>query len=306
MKEGKLKNLLRALKHGAINLSMCNIDKNSFGGKTNISAEDANRMIYDYLVSGEPLSVLRMGFVELDFFGEKEHTNLLPGVCHRGHLSKVMFTSKEDEEYYISLLEDAYKSADINTTWKSSRSEHLLLKKFSPSSAICDATIVEPYFFKNPWSSALEGKKVLVISPFTNTIESQYKKHDLIFENNVLPEFELSLVTSVWYHFSGKDERFNSWTEAFEYLKEKVDEVDFDVALLSCSSFGVPLCHYIKSIGKQAIYIGGALQIMFGIKGNRWDTDPEVNCFYNEHWVRLGEDNSAQVNKSSLDSGCYW
>jgi hypothetical protein len=46
----------------------------------------------------------------------------------------------------------------------------------------------------------------------------------------------------------------------------------FDVALLGCGGFGMPLLAYIKSLPHKpsGIYIGGALQLFFGIHGARW------------------------------------
>lgn len=58
--------------------------------------------------------------------------------------------------------------------------------------------------------------------------------------------------------------------------------LDFDVALLGCGVYGVPLSAYIKRMGKIAIYTGGGTQAIFGIKGKRWDN----LGIYNEHWVR--------------------
>ena len=61
---------------------------------------------------------------------------------------------------------------------------------------------------------------------------------------------------------------------------------NFDVAILGCGPFGFHLAMEIKRMGKQAIVMGGATQILFGIKGKRWDDYPPVRRLYNEFWVR--------------------
>jgi hypothetical protein len=70
-------------------------------------------------------------------------------------------------------------------------------------------------------------------------------------------------------------------------MKAEVSERDFDIALLACGAFGHPLCAHIKSIGRKAVYMGGELQLMFGVYGDRWVGNPVIN----EHWIRpLKED----------------
>ncbi len=40
---------------------------------------------------------------------------------------------------------------------------------------------LEPYYHQNPWSSALAGKKVLVVHPFKDTILRQYSRREALF-----------------------------------------------------------------------------------------------------------------------------
>ena len=58
------------------------------------------------------------------------------------------------------------------------------------------------------------------------------------------------------------------------------------IALIGCGAYGLPLAAHVKRINKQAIHMGGALQILFGIKGKRWDNHPTIGNLYNEYWVR--------------------
>ena len=49
------------------------------------------------------------------------------------------------------------------------------------------------------------------------------------------------------------------------------------------------------------------LQIMFGIKGKRWDTHPEISSFYNEHWVRPNDNEKPTTRFSMLNEpDTYW
>lgn len=54
---------------------------------------------------------------------------------------------------------------------------------------------------------------------------------------------------------------------------DDIKKLDFDVALLSCGGYGNHLSYFIyKEMNKSALYIGGGLQIWFGIMGKRWET----------------------------------
>ena len=62
---------------------------------------------------------------------------------------------------------------------------------------------------------------------------------------------------------------------------------------------------FVKRLGKQAIHLGGATQMLFGIKGRRWDNYPRSARLYNDAWVRpLPEETPAGAQK--VEQGCYW
>jgi glycerol-3-phosphate dehydrogenase len=58
--------------------------------------------------------------------------------------------------------------------------------------------------------------------------------------------------------------------------KKRSTKKDYDVALIGCGAYGLPLASHVKRKGKQSIHLGGGLQLLFGIKGKRWDDNPEV------------------------------
>ena len=61
-------------------------------------------------------------------------------------------------------------------------------------------------------------------------------------------------------------------------MKEDIRKLDFDVAFLSCGSYALPLGNFIKEdLHRQAIYVGGVLQLLFGVMGRRYE---------NEHFLR--------------------
>ena len=285
------------------------INRDIFGGRKNVvEINEANLELSLLLKKESPVSIIRMGFAELNLIYEieKNISTLRFDKLKNKKMKSILDNKDINYLKYHELIVDSYKKADMISNWYSSKYEAKLIEKYSTKSVLTPASVLEPYFIDNPWSQELEGKKVLVIHPFVDTIKKQYEKRQLIFGGSkVLPNFDLYLIPSIWYGFDGKDERFSDWFEALDYLKKEIDKVDFDIALLGCGPFGVPLVTYIKDIGKKAIYIGGALQILFGIKGARWDQKKKFKDLYNEYWVRPDEE-YRPVSSKKLDGECYW
>ena len=61
----------------------------------------------------------------------------------------------------------------------------------------------------------------------------------------------------------------------------------------------------MKRSGRKAVHLGGATQILFGIKGKRWDAHEVISGLYNEHWVRPSTDETPQ-RKNVVEGGTYW
>ncbi|MBQ4440116.1 MAG: hypothetical protein II909_03130 [Kiritimatiellae bacterium] len=160
--------------------------------------------------------------------------------------------------------------------------ERRLFNSFCPNATPIDLKSLVPIDHPNTWYGALKGKKVLVVHQYVRTIKSQYEKHVEFHKGQgALPELELIQYKPV-NSAGGKNKEFPNWSAALNHMMADISNIDFDVALLGCGVYGVPLSAYIKRMGKIAIYTGGGTQAIFGIKGKRWDN----LGIYNEHWVR--------------------
>ena len=160
--------------------------------------------------------------------------------------------------------------------------------------------------FKEPWTMALKGKKVLVISPFADTIQKQYEKRELLYENpEILPEFTLYTVKAVQTGGLEKDDRFVDWFEALEYMYDESMKYDFDVAIISCGAYSLPLGAKFKKAGKSAIHMGGVCQMLFGIKGRRFEDEPGASDFFNEHWVYPSAEETPK-SANTVENHAYW
>lgn len=205
------------------------------------------------------------------------------------------------------------KEIDILGSWR--KEENLLVD--TSSIKLVHLLCLEPFHAQNPWTRALKGKKVLVIHPFAQTIEKQYTNNrNLLFTNpDILPDFELQTLIAI-QSLGGKSQ-FNTWFDALQYMKDEIDKRDYDIALIGCGAYGFPLAAHIKRSGKKAIHLGGALQLLFGIKGKRW-TNPNYgvnslsfiktnyyNNLMNDFWVSPSKAEKPS-NANNVEGACYW
>lgn len=130
------------------------------------------------------------------------------------------------------------------------------------------------YTLFRAFSETLPGKRVLVLSPFSTSIESNFPNRSAFFKNYEYPEFELQTLDSP-VTYSGLPREYyphHDWFETTEALKSDLRGIEFEIALLGCGSYAVPLGLFIEQeLKRQAIYVGGVLQLFFGIMGRRYD-----------------------------------
>ncbi len=218
-----------------------------------------------------------------------------------------LFPEHEDvAARFCRLYAEVVGQADALGYWGIVPGESYLIRKFAPQAKTFAATVVEPYLnAEAPWSAALQGKRVLVVNPFADSIESQYRHRAKLFPGtNVLPEFTLRTLRAV-QSLAGTQVPYRDWFEALAAMKQQMNLAEFDVCLVGAGAYSVPLCAHAKELGKVAIYIGGALQILFGVRGRRWDAMPHINRFYNEFWVRPSEKEQIK-DAAKIEGGCYW
>jgi hypothetical protein len=205
---------------------------------------------------------------------------------------------------FSCLMIDDMQLVDILGSW---RIEERLLTRYLKNAMRIDLKGIEPYLCSNPWSEALAGLRVLVVHPFCATIQRQYEeKRGVLFEDKrVLPKFRSLQTVKAAQTIGGDTCGFIDWFEALESMKAAIDSRNFDVAVVGCGAYGFPLAAHIKRRGKKVVHMGGATQILFGIRGRRWDTHPRISALYNEHWVRpLPEE--VPAGASRVEDGCYW
>lgn len=277
-----------------------------------MTAEEGNKRLYEAVLAGKPFAATRFGGTETKTIADVLYTKAggkLGGVSDRT-LTRIMQLSgffpadKSALSQFTDLYMECCPQIDILGVW------NILLQSYLADECAINAELgelqmFEPYYFAHPWTKALEGKKVVVIHPFAETIERQYERRENLFENQeILPTFELRTVKAV-QTLAGNTCEHATWFEALDWMYREAMKEEFDIALIGCGAYGLPLAVKVKQAGKQAVHVGGSLQLFFGIKGNRWDNHEVIGKLYNEYWVRPSEKET--IKKSDkVEGSCYW
>ena len=278
-----------------------------------MSGDEGNKTLAEMIDKGNPFAAVRFGGTEAKTIADVLYTKAggkLGGLSDKTlyrimNLSGFFPDDKEQLFRFTDLYTECAKDVDVLGVWNIVMQSYLA-DEMTKDAKLAELRMFEPYYFSDPWTKALKGKKVLVIHPFAETIESQYKKREQLFDNkDILPEFKLSTVKAVQTLAGETDSRFNKWFEALDYMYSEAMKIDFDIALIGCGAYGFPLASMIKRAGKQAVHIGGSLQVLFGIKGKRWDNHEVIGKLYNDAWVRPRD--REKISKSDIvENNCYW
>jgi len=265
-------------------------------------------MIEKAISAGTPFLAGRGGWMEsygagTFFSGEDPDPKFLEKL-HR-HAGVFPATASQWEEFSCAYL-DALASADLLGLLQSPF-EGWLLAKAGCGARRCLLRSLEPYFSARPWSARLADRRVLVVHPFVDSIASQYReRRELLFgDTQVLPVFDLVTVKAP-QTMCGQTAGFPRWGAALSDLQQRVEREQFDVALVGCGAYGLPLAAYIKTqLRKPAIHLGGATQLLFGVSGARWRERPEFAAIINESW-RPPLESERPAGWEAIEKGCYW
>ncbi|PNG27099.1 hypothetical protein CR492_05265 [Methylocella silvestris] len=277
---------------------------------------DAGPVVIEAIRTGRPMAAGKIGFTELlgvrHFVKRKEarakRQSLPP---YPPYAADTLFINsgvfpKTDEFYdrFGAFFIEAIADMDVLASWGLAGEAHIF-NTVAPEATLVTRMSLEPYLQPAPWTAALEGKRVLIVSPFIDTISQQYKRREEIWEDkSILPAFTM---LSLRAPFSAGlvPPKQPDWIAAVEELKAQMDAIDFDVALIGAGAFSLPLATHAKKRGGVGVHMGGSLQLLFGVYGNRWKEDKEFQRFFNDSWVRPSDAETPQeVHKN--ENACYW
>jgi len=176
-----------------------------------------------------------------------------------------------DAKLYAKVYYDALKEMSLFACFPHMciQTQNAIIKHCKVAeSSILHNRVLEPYYLMHetnfdvvshfPWTHHLHNKRVLIISPFVDTYKNQVEKGCKFFgkynPNVWAPNQEF--VYYKCYNTLYDNHPHKNWFETFSIMCKDIAKLDFDVALLSCGGYGLPLCRFIyKTLGKTSIYI---------------------------------------------------
>lgn len=163
------------------------------------------------------------------------------------------------------------------------------------------------YIHTLPWTLALKGKRLLIVSAFETSITEKLPYLEKIYGVDLFPGCTITTIRPPQTQGDENSREFNEELDAFCMKLDMIKDT-YDVALVSCGGYGNLVCNHIyEQNGKSAIYVGGVLQMYFGILGERWKRErPDVVSLYmNEFWTRP-KDSEKPRNFQGVEGACYW
>lgn len=195
--------------------------------------------------------------------------------------------------------------------------EKALIADRSPEALQIPLRGLEPYYVpegSRRWTNALDGKRVAIVSSFARTAVTQAARARGVWGDAA----ETLLPSSVtWVPVvtgfppavaSGPTAwpiAINSWKAAVRHCVDSIVAARCEIALIGCGALGMLIAEGCRKNGIGAIVMGGAVQVLFGIKGSRWATHDVIGKFWNDAWVWPAADETP-AGAGNIEGACYW
>jgi len=292
----------------------------------NKGARDICDVIVSALSSDDGALIGRNGTIELEcMIYPMKPTCLFPmleknaGVfplLHKNNdiFSKWCHASIEATQYTNVLAVAWYETIDDEKANAIKKAEAEALQCWGILAVHCPLRSLEPYYVDSSiqWTQHLKGHKVAIVSSFTETAKKQVAKLPAIWPlANVLPsDIEWSWVQtghppSVAQGRNEWPAHIGTWSDAVNHVVSEVIRTGARFALIGCGGLSMPIAKALKDRGIIAIVLGGAIQVLFGIKGSRWANHDVISKFWNDAWVWPSIEETP-LGATGIEGGCYW
>ena len=175
---------------------------------------------------------------------------------------------------------------------------------------------LEPYYIEpeKRWTNLLKGHKVAIVNAFAKTAVQQCSKREDIWpissDSLLPPDVEwVPIVTGYAPALAQGSAEWasdiQSWDVAVLDVVRRVVQSGAKFALIGCGGLGILIGSELKKRGVICIVMGGATQVLFGIKGNRWANHDVISHFWNDAWVYPSA-NEKPKGAWMIENGCYW
>jgi len=279
-------------------------------------------LIHRLLSSPSPHMIGRIAGIELKvayYVLEQTHRIRDQDLLELENNAGIHITSNESLKEYVTRLIEAYDACSAIGIWETTGKVYELtgtgqefVARRTPHIDKISALALEPYYLpptEPSWMMALKGKRILILHPFVHTIQKQLDHLQELYPHRSWFEGCTFQLVRPPFTLAGNHEN-KDWKVHYEQcitsIRHAYESNPFDVALVGAGGYGMLLSHFLHSELKvSSIYVGGALQLFFGVIGKRWFTNKRVMELVNDTWTRpLTEDKPSEFQR--VERGCYW
>lgn len=288
-------------------------------------AEEIRKVLETALRKKEGALIGRNGTIELETLFFRLYT-AAPNQSYPTHLTSrlelhagVWPSEKKSVDKWVFQLIEAIRLSDVLVAgWYEplQKTEERLLNSTNTIAPRIPLRSLEPYYVAPElrWTHLLAGQRVAVVSSFTKTIDEQIEKRAEIWPiatESLLPlnvewvPIQTGYAPALAKGIAEWPSDVKSWDVAVSHIVRQVMASKASIALIGCGGLGMLIGSELKKQGVIAIVLGGATQVLFGIKGQRWATHSVISHFWNEAWV-WPKASETPRGASAIEGGCYW
>lgn len=156
------------------------------------------------------------------------------------------------------------------------------------------------------------GLRVLIVAPFADLLRERANQEtfERVWSRTGKRWFGPSAVMSLEFPYGfdrATRDRFPTALDLCASICARIDAVEFDVALIAAGGLAIPLAAHIKRSGRIGISLGGHLQVLFGVLGQRWKSpDSWTHDCVNDAWIEMPERYRPANWRQLADGGAYW
>jgi hypothetical protein len=287
--------------------------------KKDVKFED-NESIYNYIreIGNKPFVIPRVAGIENISAYNILYRDLPVRYDVMKNNAGVKITSKTSMIKYAKEYYDAFENCQIYTGWSKDGEDNVYGGLNVSQDIIQDDKYknrikvwahcldIFEYINYTPWTLAMEGKRILIISSFIESFKKKLPVLDKIYGREIFKNNTFVFVKPPMLNGDSISQEWNIELNKFSIELDKLRD-DYDIALVSCGGLGNAVCNHIFKSGKQAIYVGGTLQMYFGVYGNRWlqERPAIMRMYLNEHWSRP-MDSERPEGHHKVEGGCYF
>jgi len=286
--------------------------------------EEKAKLVCSYFEKTEAFLIGRNGSTELEllsYYMKNGPNTVFPQVLmNRLETYSGIFPSTQDsvKSWVLKYIDSLKECNLIAEGWYEplKKEEKILLDALIPKRQSIFLRNLEPYYFEESlrWSKSLDKKDVGIINSFADSCEEQTNLAKAVWgtsSETLLPSSTNWIPIKTFFppkisqdsKKSSWPSYVKSWEDAVEHVLKSYEKHPFQVAIIGCGALGMIIGAELKKRGVQVILMGGATQILFGIRGKRWDTHSTISKFFNDAWIYPTD---KPINANLIENGCYW